>query len=101
MKASAPFWLSLFERLLACVCIIVCLPTLIVTAAVVFYLAGSPIIVTEESRTTDGAIIQRFRFRRGIGRQIDRILLKFSIDELPALWNVARGEIKLRSVLRL
>jgi lipopolysaccharide/colanic/teichoic acid biosynthesis glycosyltransferase len=106
MKSLKPFWLSPVERFLACVLLLVFLPMLFFVTSLIHLTAGSPVIVADELRTIDGPVTHRHRFRT-TGRAtasffpiIGRFLRTYSIDEFPGLWSVARGNMKLRNLLR-
>jgi len=101
MKPDTSFWFSLPERSLACLLVVTILPTLLFVALLVRQFAGSPVLVTKEFRTG-----RCYRFRTtGHGifgfHALGRFLRKYSIDDLPGLWSIVRGDIRMRDFLRL
>ena len=106
MKLSPPFWSSLLERSVACVFLVVLLPTLLLVAFLIHSTSGTPVLVTDELPDTAGAVARRLRFRttgRGPSffRVMGRFLRAYSFDEWPGLWSVACGDIGLRDFFRL
>lgn len=106
MKLSKPFWHSLPERLLACAILVASLPMLLFVALLIRQFAGSPVLVSDESPGVAGAVCHCYRFRTtGHGTSsfhaLGRLLRRFSFDEVPGLWSVACGNIRMRDFLRL
>jgi len=66
--------------------------------------ADKPVFVTDEW-IKDGRWLRAHRFRttgpgEPVFRSVGRYLRQSSLDHIPSLWNVARGEIRLGDILR-
>lgn len=72
-------------------------------AAALYQSAGAPIFVRDETLTIDQRVVWKLRFRTtGAGHlklpSLGRFLRRWRLDELPAIFNVLRGELKLRDL---
>src|SRR5438876_11898441 len=105
MSSEPPFWVTMLERFIAFIFLVIILPTLLFVGLFIRLTAGSPIILTDAVPMSDGSFAQSLRFRTtGSGtplfRAFGRVLRRYGIDECPAFWSVARGDIRLREVVR-
>ena len=98
------------DRLVAVVAIILCAPVLIALAVTVRIKLGSPVLFLQSRPGKDGRIFQLCKFRTmtdardAAGKLLedgDRLtpfgkwLRSTSLDEVPELWNVLRGDMSL------
>jgi lipopolysaccharide/colanic/teichoic acid biosynthesis glycosyltransferase len=100
---------EIVERVAAALGLVLLLPVLLVLGAWVLFESGSPILFRQVRVGRDGRPFVLFKFRSmraGSGTRItaggdDRItaagkwLRKFKLDELPQLWNIAAGDMRL------
>ena len=91
------------ERGIAWVLLLLMLPAIVFIYFTVFYFAGEPVI-TADSLQTEKGNVKSFRFRTtGPGKsafhRIGRFLRLYGLDELPALWSVIQGTVRLKDVL--
>jgi lipopolysaccharide/colanic/teichoic acid biosynthesis glycosyltransferase len=104
------FGKRLFDLILVVPALIVLAPLMLVIAVVIWKQMGRPIIFTQERAGLHGKPFRIFKFRTmtndrdAEGRllpdyeritPLGRFLRSTSLDELPQLWNVLRGEMSL------
>ena len=94
------------ERLSASILLVVLVPSLILIGFVLRANTDEPVFVTDELLRTDGTKLRLHRFRttgRGTHafRFIGRFLRLFGIDDVPAVWDVLRGQIGFRNMAQL
>lgn len=98
------------DRVIALIALILLSPVMAAVALLVRIKLGSPVIFRQERAGKDGKPFNMFKFRSmsdekdGEGNLLPdeqrlgsfgKLLRSTSLDELPSLWNVVRGEVSL------
>jgi Undecaprenyl-phosphate glucose phosphotransferase len=102
-----------FDLVVSTAGLILCLPLLAAIALAIRLGSGPPVLYVQERMGLDGRVFRMFKFRtmragaesesgptwaqRGDARRtrLGAWLRRFSVDELPQLWNVLRGDMSL------
>ncbi|SFB29968.1 Sugar transferase involved in LPS biosynthesis (colanic, teichoic acid) [Cohnella sp. OV330] len=100
----------MFDLVVAVPLLILTLPILLVTAILVRVKLGSPVVFKQQRPGLHGKPFNMYKFRSMTDQRDDQGVLlpdsirltpfgqklrKWSLDELPQLWNVVRGDISL------
>lgn len=95
-----------FDIVVALGLLVVFAPVFPLVAVAVFYFLGRPVIFVQERPGKGGEIFSLYKFRsmrmgrvgEGDGDRLNwfgKLLRKSSLDELPQLWNVLKGDMSL------
>jgi lipopolysaccharide/colanic/teichoic acid biosynthesis glycosyltransferase len=100
MYLSTKSGLILAERFLAALMLFAFWGAVASIALFIWITGGKPIILTDEWVAKEGTPARAYRFRTAgpglpIFRFVGRVLRQYSLDEIPSLWNVACGEVRL------
>jgi len=122
--AGSKYWAkSVFDLVVAAIVTVALLPVLVVVAALVKLSGPGPVIFVQERVGLDGNVFRMFKFRSmrttatsdhevlegandGAGvlfklhddprvTRVGRVLRRYSLDELPQIFNVLRGDMSL------
>lgn len=100
----------IFDIAVASTALLVLLPVTGLTAIAVRIFLGSPVLFTQSRPGLDGKLFRMYKFRTmrdardASGKllpnsqrttKLGQVLRKLSLDELPELWNVLRGDMSL------
>lgn len=103
----------LFDAMLGAAALIILIPVWLIVAVAIKCDSKGPVLFAQERRTKDGRIFKMYKFRSmvvnaesmGAGlfnykddprvTKVGRFLRNTSLDELPQLWNVVKGDLSL------
>jgi lipopolysaccharide/colanic/teichoic acid biosynthesis glycosyltransferase len=90
------------ERVVAILLVVLYGPGLLLIAGFIRTTSEGPVLITDQW-LAGGRLVRAARFRTagpgsGAFHLVGRKLRQYSLDELPALWNVVRGEVGLKDL---
>jgi lipopolysaccharide/colanic/teichoic acid biosynthesis glycosyltransferase len=101
-----------FDRIVAATALLLLSPVMLIIAIAIYFKMGSPVVFTQARPGQDSKIFQFYKFRTMTdGRDKEgnplpdeirltafgQFLRKTSLDELPQLWNVVKGDMSFVS----
>ena len=107
------FFKRFFDILLCVVAMIILIPVWLIVAIAIKCDSKGPVLFAQERRTKNGRVFKMYKFRSmvvnaesmGAGlfnfkddprvTKVGRFLRNTSIDELPQLWNVIKGDLSI------
>lgn len=109
-KNFSRFIKSLLDRLIAAIALIILAPIILLVAIAIYIYMGSPIVFSQLRPGKDGRIFTFYKFRTMTDKRdkegnllpdeqrltaFGQFLRETSLDELPQLWNVLKGDMSL------
>lgn len=100
------FLLRMAERSLALIFVALLLPVLLLVALLVWSTSEGQVLLTDDWHCHGGKRARSHRFRTtGDGtpgfRRVGWFLRRYALDDLPGLWDVACGDLRLKDLIRI
>ena len=99
---------AVLDRLVAAIALLILSPAILIVAIAIYMRMGSPIVFTQARSGKNGEVFQFYKFRTMTSDcdadgnlladkqrpiPLGQFLRKTSLDELPQLWNVLKGNM--------